>query len=150
MTANAWDFYNIFTEYIGDGTCDMDEDSFKMALFLSTSNCATLTLDAYASFDNEHAQANGYTTGGQAMSSVVWTRDAGSTMFDSDAPVWTASGGSIVCRFAMIYDDTVAAPTADPPVCYSLLDNAPADVTVTDGNTLTVTPHASGIFTVAT
>lgn len=150
MTANLWDFYNVFTEYIGDGTIDLDNDSFKMALFLSTSNCATLTLDAYASFSNEVAQAYGYTTAGNALSGVAWTRSAGSTKFTCDAEVWTASGGSLVCRFAMIYDDTVSSPTADPPVCYSLLDNAPADVTVTDGNTLTITPHASGIFTLAT
>lgn len=150
MTADAWDFYNVFTEYIADGTCDLDNDAFKMALFLSTSNCATLTLDAYASFTNEHANANGYTTGGNAMTNVVWTRTAGSTKFDCDDEVWTASGGSITCRFAMIYDDTVTTPTADPPVCYSLLDNTPADVTATDGNTLTVAIHASGVFTVAT
>ena len=94
MAADAWDFYNVFTEYIGDGTCDLDNDAFKMALFLSTSNCATLTLDAYASFTNEHANANGYTTGGEALDNVVWTRTAGSTKLDCDNEVWTASGGS--------------------------------------------------------
>ena len=150
MAADAWDFYNVFTEQIADGTMDLDNDAFKMALFLSTSNCATLTLTGYASFTNEHAIANGYTTGGEALDNVAWTRTAGSTKLDCDNEVWTASGGSITCRFAAIYDDTVTTPVADPPVCYSLLDNTPADVTATDGNTLTIAIHASGIFTLAT
>jgi hypothetical protein len=34
-------------------------------------------------------------------------------------------------------------------VCYSLLDNSPADVTVTDTNTLTVQINASGVFTLS-
>ena len=64
--------------------------------------------------------------------------------------VFTASGGSIVCRFAVIDDDTVSSPVTDPLVCFSLLDNAPADVTATDTNTLTIAMNASGIFTLAT
>jgi hypothetical protein len=60
----------------------------------------------------------------------------------SDA-VWTASGGSITARFAVIYE------SGGNVLCYCLLDNAPADVTATDGNTLTVAFNASGIFTLA-
>jgi len=57
--------------------------------------------------------------------------------------VWTASGGSITARFAVLYEN------AGDVVCYCLLDSTPADVTATDGNTLTITLHASGIFTLA-
>ena len=46
-------------------------------------------------------------------------------------------------RFAVIYE------VGGIVVCYCLLDSAPADVTATDGNTLTVTMNASGVFTVA-
>ncbi len=147
MAANAWDFYNSFTEWVADGTLDLDNDAFKMALFLSTSNCATLTHDEYGDLTNEHANANGYLTGGEALDNVAWTRAAGSTKLDCDNEVWTAAGGNIVCRFAVIYDDTHAT---DALICYSLLDNSPADVTATNGNTLTIAIHASGIFTLAT
>jgi hypothetical protein len=58
--------------------------------------------------------------------------------------VWTASGGSISARFAVIYDDST---TPKHLVCYSLLDTAPADVTATAGNTLTIAFHSSGCFT---
>ena len=149
MASDAWSSYDKFKEYLGDGTIDLDGDAFKAALFLSTSNCATLTLDGLAALTNQHANANGYTTGGVALASVTWTESSGTLTFDSADPSWTASGGSIVARFAVIYDDTVTTPTADPMVCFSLLDNAPADVTVTDGNTLTLTINANGYFTLA-
>ena len=53
-------------------------------------------------------------------------------------PVWTASGGSIVARFAAIYE------VSGDVLCYCLLDSTPANVTATTGNTLTVAAHASG------
>ena len=150
MAANAWDFYNEFTEYVADGTIDLDADTFKCALYLSTSNAETLSTSGKANLTNEHANANGYTTGGVTLAAVTWNRSGGTTTFDSADAQWTASGGSIIARFAVIYDDTVVSPVADPLVCYSLLDNAPADVTATDGNNLTIQMNASGIFTIST
>jgi hypothetical protein len=147
MAADAWKKYETFPEFMGDNTIDMDGDTFKMALFLSTSNCATVTFDEYGDLTNEHANGNGYTTGGDTLV-VTWAHSTGTTTFDSDDGAWTASGGSIVARFAVIYDDTPTGTPADPLVCYSLLDNTPADVTVTDGNTLTVEINASGVFTI--
>jgi hypothetical protein len=150
MAADVWKTYNKFKEYLGDGTIDLDNDAFKMGLYLSTSNAATLTLDEKGDLTNEHAAANGYTAGGEALTSVTWVESAGTVTFDCADVVWTASGGSIIARFAVIYDDTTAgAPPTDALVCYSLLDNAPADVTVTTGNTLTVQINASGVFTLS-
>jgi hypothetical protein len=146
MAADNWKRYNKFPEYMGDNTIDMDGDTFKLALLLSTSNAATLTLTQYSEWTNEHANANGYVTGGQALDSVTWVESSGTLTFDSANEVFTASGGSIVCRFGGIYSDTAAN---DELVAYSLLDNAPADVTATDGNTLTVAMNASGILTVS-
>ncbi|KKN73409.1 hypothetical protein LCGC14_0401120 [marine sediment metagenome] len=150
MAADVWDFYNEFTELIGDGTIDLDADTFNLGLYLSTSNAATLTLSGRAAVTNQHASANGYTQPGSALDSPTWVRSGGTTTFDSADEVFTASGGSIVCRFAVIDDDTVASPVVDPLVCFSLLDNTPADVTATDTNTLTIAMHGSGIFTLAT
>ncbi len=143
MTADLWKFYESFPERLGDGGHDLDTDTFNVALFLSTSDCATETNDVLADLTNQHANANGYLTGGQALGSVTWVESSGVVTFDCAAEVFTASGGSIVARFAVIYNITHAD---DLLVCYSLLDNAPADVTATDTNTLTITPHASGLF----
>jgi hypothetical protein len=151
MAAGTWIMYNQAKEWIGDGTIDLDGHEFKMALFLSTSNCATLTHDEYGDLDNEHANGNGYTTGGAACTGTIsaanqWLRTDGTVKFDCDDVVWTASGGSITARYAVIYDDTHATKAL---LCYCLLDSAPADVTATTGNTLTVTIHADGVFTLS-
>ena len=147
MAADAWVMHDKFKEYMGDGTVDLDADAFKMALFLSTSNIATTSIDGLATATNQHANANGYTTGGDAVASPTWVESAGTVTFDAANQVWTASGGSIIARFAGIYDDTVTTPEADPIMCHSLLDNTPADVTATDTNTLTIAINASGVFT---
>ncbi len=149
MAADSWKAYDIAREEIGAGDVDLDDDSFKLSLYLSTSDAATLGAvnSGDADLTNEHANANGYTTGGIALT-TVWTIATATMTFDyTNSPVWTASGGSIVARFAVLYDDTAASPTADTLICMTTLDNAPADVTVTTGNTLTVDANASGVFT---
>ena len=124
-----------------DGTFDIDSDSWKMALFLSTSNIGAAST-TYAGLTNEHANANGYTTGGIAVTLTL----AGTTTVTVDIsvdPVWTASGGSIVARFAVIYE------VSGNVLCYCLLDSTPANVTVQAGLTLSVVTNANGIFTVS-
>jgi hypothetical protein len=141
MAASAWTFTNSARTSLLDGTHDIDSDSWKVALFLSTSNLGTSST-TYAAVTNEHANANGYTTGGIAVTLTL----SGTTTVTVDIgtdPVWTASGGSIVARFASLYE------VSGRVLCNSTLDTTPADVTATTGNTLTVAAHASGVFTLA-
>jgi hypothetical protein len=142
MAAGAWTFTNGGRTKLLDGTFDLDTDTFLMALFLSTSNLAA-TSTTYAGLTNEHANANGYTTGGISMGALTL---AGTTTVTVDDPadlVWTASGGSIIAKWAVIYE------SGGNILCYCTLDSGGADVTATNGNTLTVALNASGIFTVA-
>lgn len=138
--AGAWTFTNGARTRMLNGTFDFDTDTFKMALFLSTSNIGAAST-TYAGVTNEHANANGYITGGVAITFSL----SGTTTVTADSTdaTWTASGGSIVARFAVIYE------VGGDVVCYCLLDSTPADVTVTDGNQLTVAIHASGVFQLA-
>lgn len=140
MAAGAWTFTNGGRTKLLDGTFDIDSDTFKMALFLSTSNIGAAST-TYAGVTNEVSNANGYSTGGVAVTLSL----SGTTTVtvDSSDAVWTASGGSIVARFAVIYE------VSGNVLCYCLLDSSPADVTATDGNTLTVVINASGVFTLA-
>ena len=152
MAATAWAVHDKFKLYLGDATTgpvDMDLDSFKIILGLSASNMTTTTVDAYASVTSEVATNFGYTQGTKTLANPAWTEAAGTIKWDESGadPVWTASGGSITARKAAIYDDTVTTPVADPIVCSSSLSSA--DITATDGNTFTITMHASGIFTLA-
>ena len=75
MAADAMVVYDDFKIYLGDGTIDMDADAFRKLLYLSTSNAGTrgLTTGVKADLTNEHATANGYVQGGQALASVTWT-----------------------------------------------------------------------------
>lgn len=139
--AGAWTFTNGGRTSLLNGTFDIDTDSWKMALFLSTSNIGAAST-TYAGVTNEVANAFDYTTGGIAITLTL----AGTTTVTVDIsvdPVWTAAGGSITARFAVIYE------VGGNVLCYALLDSAPADVTATDGNTLTIAASASGVFTLA-
>jgi hypothetical protein len=136
-------FYDSFIEALGDGTIDLDTDTFKVALFTST-HTPSVANTVYSGLTNEVANANGYTTAGEALTSVTWAQTGGAATFDAADTFWTASGGSIVARYYVLYSVTA---TGNDLVCYGLIDNSPADVTTTTGNTLTLTWNASGIFT---
>lgn len=151
-SAGKFKLYDFAKKYIGDGTHDLDvTTNMQIALFLSTSNANTLSVGTgvYGDLTNEHANANGYTTGGQALTGEVFTRSGSTTTYDANDPVWTASGGSITARFAVIYANATLNGIVKPLLCVCLLDTAPADVTATDGNTLTITINASGIVTLS-
>lgn len=142
MAAGAWTFTNAGRTSLLNGDFDLDTNTFLMALFLSTSNLGAAST-TYAGVTGEHANANGYTTGGVSMGPLTLSGTTTVTIDDPADVVWTASGGSIVARYAAIYK------SAGNILCYCLLDSTPADVTATTGNTLTVALHASGIFTLA-
>ena len=148
MAADAWVVYDEFKQTMAAGPVDLDADTFKVVLTSSTNNVTTVSPEVYANLTGELSTAFGYTAGGATLGSVTWTENAGTVTFDFADPSWTASGGSIVARFAVVYDDTASSP-ADPLVGYSLLDNTPADVTTTTGNTLTLVINSSGMFTLA-
>lgn len=141
MAAGNWTFPNSARTNLLNGTFDIDSGSYKCALFLSTSNIGSGST-TYAGVTNEVANANGYTTGGIAVT-LTLSGTTTVTVDESVDPVWMASGGSIVARFAVIYE------VSGQVLCYCLLDSTPADVTTTSGNTLTVETNLSGVFTLA-
>lgn len=141
MAAGSWTFTNGARTKLIDGTFDIDSDTYKMALFQSTSNIGASST-TYAGVTNEVANANGYTTGGIGVT-LTLSGTTTVTVTYSSSPVWTASGGSITARFAVIYE------VSGNVLCYCLLDSTPADVTATSGNTLTVAASGSGVFTLA-
>lgn len=139
MTAQAWKLYNLAKEKLADGTFDLDTDTFQMALFQGDSNAATATLGTYASLNNELASANGYIQGGKTITAVTWSvgSSAAAYRFDSTAVVWTASGDITSIQLAVVHDGTDL-------LMYCTLNSA--IFTLTSGNTLTVTPSATGYF----
>ena len=134
----AWSFYDQFLLAKNDGTLDLDTDTIEIGLYLSTSNAATLTFATVGAITNEHALNNGYDAGAETVVATL-TGESQNVNFDTANAVWTANGGSIIARFAVMFSGTT-------PIAFSLLDDDPADVTATDGNTFTVAPHSDGVF----
>ena len=147
MAAGKWKLYEQAKLDIANGLMDLDTHSFKIALFTSVSNCNTLSgTTTLASLTNQVATANGYTQNSKAVTLTTANSGGTITVDEITNPSWTANGGSITARFAVIYNDTHASKQA---LCVCLLDTAPADVTATDGNTFTITQNSSGIFTIS-
>jgi hypothetical protein len=117
----------------------LDADSYKIALFLSTSNIGAGST-TYAGLTNEHSNANGYTTGGAA---TTLSRSGTTTVtFDATDVEWTASGGSITARYAVLYE------VGGKVLAYCLLDTSGggADVTAVNGKKFQVFISASGVL----
>jgi hypothetical protein len=139
VAAGAWTLTSEGRTKLLDGTFDIDSDTWKCALFLSTSNIGAAST-TYAGLTNEHANANGYTTGGKSVTLGLSGTTTVTVSLTNNT--WTASGGSIVARFAVIYE------VGGRVLAYALLDATPADVTVTDGNALNLL-GTNGVFTLA-
>jgi hypothetical protein len=146
MAAGAWVTFDSFKVYIGDGTIDFNTNALKVAL-VSSSYTFAATHTVYADLTNELSTANGYTAGGVAVTGTVESvpPGAGTTYSTTDA-TWTASGGSIVARRAVLYVNATVNSIVKPLICTCLLDSTPADVTTTTGNTLTIS-MSGGVFT---
>lgn len=137
-------FYNSWIEKLAEGV-NLESDDFVVGLTTSSYTPDAATHDELADITNE-LSGSGYSRQTILAANSTYTNSSGTCTFDAPDVVFTASGGSLVARYAFIYDDTVAG---DPLVAYILLDTTPANVTVTDGNTLTLQWNASGIFTIA-
>ena len=147
MAANAFQVFDVFQDQLGNKLHDLNAtDVVKMGLILSgwTPNISTDVSYSVIASSYEHAALYGYTAGGDAVAST-WDTVAGKLTFDVANNVWSASGGPITARYALLYNSS-AGGTNDL-IAYCLMDNTPADKTATDGNTFTVTVHESGIYT---
>ena len=145
MTASIT-FYNNWKAAVNDAA--LRAATIKVTLHSSTYTFAA-THSVYADLTNELSTANGYTNGGATLASVTWGQTSGTATFDAADTTWTASGGSIVARRAVLRIVGTFNSQVDPLIASVLLDTTPADVTTTTGNTLTLAWNASGIFTLA-
>lgn len=137
--------YNKFKEYFGDGTIDLDDDTFK-AMLMNTSHVFTATHTQRTNVSaNQIATGNGYTqaTGGGtglSLASTSWSEASGTLTFNSNSLSWTASGGSIVASDLVVFDDTAS----NDELCWSV--DFDGEQTAADGTTFLVSPNASGWF----
>jgi len=143
MAAGPVTLYDSFIEALGDGTIDLDTDVLNLALFTSTYTPAQGSDVTYSALTGEVAAITGYATGGPALSGVAWTHTGQVSQLDASDEVFSPVGADLTARYGVIYS---VSATGNDLIGYFLLDDTPADVTATDGNTLTVTWAANGMF----
>lgn len=132
MTAGPWTLTNEFrTQLLEAGFGNMSSLAVKVALVTSASNISA-TSTTWAGVTGEVASGDGYTTGGVSDTLAVGGTAPAATLSLGSNAAWTASGGSIVAHWAVVY-----VPSGHV-VAYALLDATPADVTIQNTYTLTV------------
>lgn len=139
--------YNHARYLLATGALDLGAGTFKMALVTSTYTPDLDTHQFLSSLTNE-LSGNGYARSTLNVSSGVYVaKGTNKTRFLTTNGVFTASGGSLVARRAIIFKDTGNAATS-PLICSVLLNDAAGgtDVTATDGGSITVTPDATNGF----
>lgn len=148
MSAGAWQFYNHMAALLFNGSVDLDTTAFRVVLVTSSYTfSASHTTWADAS-TYELANANGYTTHGNALSTPTISQTSGVGTWDAVDPDWTASGSGLTARRAIIVidaDANGALASTDKLVCSVLLDATPADVVVAAGNHLPIQLNSAGI-----
>lgn len=155
MAAQAWKIYNLAKKKIGTGgatsatSLSLAATVFRISLFTSASNAATLTLGTIASVTNEVTEGNGYSSSGKALTGEVWTVGASAKQykFDVDDVIWTATGGTIPnIKFAVIW---LSAASANGRHLLATASLTSTQFTLSSGNTLTLQMNSSGVFTMA-
>jgi hypothetical protein len=113
MAAGTWTFTDATRTSILNGTFDFDTDTFR----LRSSTRRYRRGQHHPGVTNEVAGAFGYTTGGISLNALELS---GTTSVRGDRTatsiVWTASGGSITAKYAVIYENAATSSVIAPSI----------------------------------
>lgn len=145
MAAGNFTWFDRALKKIADGTINLTGTSFKVALLTSSQVIGQTFVGSsgdcrFADLTGELSTANGYTNGGQALTTETLTRSGATVTFTADPWSWTITGAGITFKYAVIWDD---AATNKDLLCFVDLDTSGGSVTVPAGP-LTFNP-SSGI-----
>jgi len=147
MAQGDFVLFEEFSKTIGDGSHDLDGDTFACILITALPTAAQATPDR-ADF-TEVTAGGGYTAGGIVLT-TTFTEAAGTATFDSSTnPAWTAAAGSPTNIVAGLIVNNTHAGTSDAVGFYDFTtDGGTTAVSLVDGD-ITLTIGASGVFTLA-
>lgn len=155
MAAGTWKIYAKAKKFMGAGTITLGAGVFKMSLHRASASAAILALSTrstFASIPGEISATGGYVAGGRNLvpATAQWTVGASAKQYkftySTVGLVFTANGGNLTnIKYAVIRNSTGAG--AGKVVCFCTLSTAA--FTVTTGNTLTIKPAATGVFTLS-
>jgi hypothetical protein len=149
ITTGTCIVFDSVPEWIGDNSIDLSSDALAVLLLANTLEPDRANDQFVSDIVANEVAGNGYSR--KVLTGVSWTTSGGANgqmMLDAANPTWTASGGSIVARWWVLFDNTPGSDATRNLIAYGLLDDTPADVTTTVANTLTLSIAALGIFTV--
>ena len=151
IAAGTWKIYAKAKKYLGNGTIILGAGVFKMQLHRASASAAILVLSTRstaASIPGEISATGGYAAGGRNIGPATghWTVGASAKQYKftytTAGLIFTASGASLSnIKYALIKN------SAGKILCFCTLSTAA--FTITSGNTLTITPHSNGVFTLA-
>lgn len=153
MAAGPWKIYGRAKRAIGAGNITLGAGVFKMQLHRTSASAAILVLSTRSintSIPGEISAVGGYVANGRNLVPATgqWTAGASARQmqfrYSTIGLVFTASGASLSnIRYALIRNSTGAG--TGRVLCFCTLSTAA--FTVTSPNTLTITPAATGVFT---
>jgi hypothetical protein len=155
MAAGSWKVYAKAKKYIGNGTITLGAGVFKMQLHRASASAAILVLSTRstnASIPGEISATGGYAAGGRNLppATAKWTVGASAKQYKftytTAGLIFTANGGALTnIKYGLIRNSTGAG--AGKVLCFVTISTAA--FTVASGNTITVAPPATGVFTMA-
>ncbi len=155
MAAGTWKIYAKAKKYIGNGTITLGAGVFKMQLHRASASAAILVLSTRstnASIPGEISARGGYVANGRNLvpATAQWTVGASAKQykftFTTAGLVFTASNSALNnIKYALIRNSTGAG--TGKALCFCTLSTAAFTIAI--GNTLTIGPAATGVFTMA-
>lgn len=162
MGAGTWKIYAKAKKIIGTGGNAMTAGGitlgvgvFKMSLHRASASAAILALSTrstFASIPGEISATGGYVAGGRNLTPATakWTVGASAKQYKftytTSGLRFTANAGNLTnIKYALIRTSSGAG--AGKVLCFCTLSSAA--FTITSGNTLTITPNSSGVFTLS-
>jgi len=155
MAVGAWKIYAKAKKYIGAGTITLGAGVFKMQLHRASASAAILVLSTRstnASIPGEISAVGGYAANGRNLvpATAQWTVGASAKQYkftySTIGLIFTASGAALNnIKYALLRNSTGAG--AGKVLCFCTLSTTA--FTIASGNTLTIAPAATGVFTLA-
>lgn len=157
MPAGTWKIYTRAKRLIGSGSITLGAGVFRMSLHRTSASANILRISnggisTFSSVGSEISATGGYVAGGRTIGPATgrWTVGASTKQmrftYTTAGLIFTASGAGLNnIKYALIRNSTGVG--TGRALCYCTLSSAA--FTITTGNTLTITPNASGVFTLA-
>lgn len=153
MAAGVWKIYARAKRAIGAGNITLGAGVFKMQLHRPSASATILALSTRSvntSVPGEVSAVGGYAANGRNLlpATGAWTTGASAKQmkftYSTLGLVFTASGAAIQnIKYALIRNSTGAG--VGRVLCFCTLSTA--QFTLGSGNTLTIAPAATGVFT---